>query len=292
VATIPYRVEDQLSDLIYEARQREEAAKRSRRGISLARLGSSTIGHPCVRYVYLDWRAHARAPQVDGRVQAIFDTGHLLEARTLDDLGRAGLEVWAVDAKIGKQFEWLDETGHFVCKPDGVVKGLPWDPKTPHSLEIKSHNLKNFGAIAKEQSLAKANQGHYVQCQSGMWLSGLGKCLYVARCKNDERYYFETVVRNDKAIAWIADRVGSLYRTEVTPAGISADASAFLCTAYGGCDQRGPCLGGQPLKNCRTCQKCEPGPEGSWLCGLWEKSLTWDEQRAACEEYRPHTVGK
>ena len=291
---IPDYPEQRLADIIWQAREKQNAA--SGRGIYLSRLGASSLGHPCPRAVFFDWRAYARVP-FEGRMLNLFKSGHLMEDRVVDDLRLAGLEVWATDEN-SKQFTYTDpETGHAVVKLDGVVRGVPGYGRQPHVLEVKTHNDKSFiDLIKRRMQLSKPD--HYWQCQMGMWLTGLDAALYIGRNKNDENYHFERSERDPETIEQIEKRIGSLYRATLIPPGVSADATGYICEPRGlfrGCNFREVCLGGEPLKNCRTCRNVEPGPEGSWLCNLHEKVLDWDDQRTACDSWDPlkaEPVGK
>ena len=282
MVAIPDYPEQRLSDLVWQAREREQVKKS--RGIYLSRLGASTLGEACQRAAFFDWRAYARG-STPGRVLNLFETGHIVERRVVEDLRLAGMRVWDLDPATGKQFTYADpETGHSVCKLDGVIKGVPGFEDEPHVLEIKSHNDKNFASLVKRR-VREAFPTHYVQCQEGMWLTGLRAALYVGRNKNDESYHFERVPYDEAAVAeGVKGRIRSLYGATLIPAGVSPDATGYLCKW---CGFKDVCTGGQPLKNCRTCRSCEPGPDGSWLCNLWEKTLDWDEQRAACDRWDP-----
>ena len=67
------------------------------------------------------------------------------------------------------------------------------------------------------------------------------------------------------------------------PAGISDDAGSFGCKF---CTYKEVCVRNkEPLRNCRTCVMAQPTVDGQWLCNLNNHTLSFDDQRAACEEY-------
>lgn len=287
MVSIPNRPEQEIAQIIYSAYE-ERAAKKGR-GIYLSRIGASSLGTPCLRRLFFDWRAYARKV-VPGRVQRLFDTGHQQEARVVADLKMAGLQVWDLDPETGKQFTYVDkETGHSVNKIDGVIRGVVGAEKTPHLLEIKTHNDAQWQALNKAMDIKVSHPEHYVQVNDGMRRTGLRRALYVGLNKNDENYYFERVRYDARCAEWGEERIDALYRATTVPEGISKDASAEGCRH---CDFKDACLGGQPLKNCRTCRHCEPGPGGEWLCNLHQKVLSWDEQRAACDSWDPMRTEK
>ena len=98
MVAIPPRPEQQVIDRIYQTYKRGEPAE-----LYLGRLGSSFIGEECVRRIWLDWRGFARE-EFEGRMLRLFGTGHWQEARIVEDLRRAGFQVWD-KTEQGQQFE-------------------------------------------------------------------------------------------------------------------------------------------------------------------------------------------
>ena len=143
MVAFPPRPEQQVIDRIYSAIQKEKADT----SLYLGRLGSSFIGEECVRQIWLGWRGFARE-SFDGRMLRLFETGHLQEARIVEDLRRAGLAVWDKQ-ESGNQYEYADDSGHLITKIDGIIKDVPDCEKTPHLLEIKTHNKNSFSALTK-----------------------------------------------------------------------------------------------------------------------------------------------
>lgn len=277
MVAIPPRPEQQIVNRIYAAI--EKANKKP--DIYLGRLGSSFIGEECVRQIWLDWRGFSRG-QFDGRMLRLFETGHLQEARIVEDLRRAGFAVWDKQEN-GRQFEYADESGHFVTKLDGIVKGVPESEK-PHVLEIKTHNKNSFSNLVKK-GVQEAKPSHYSQVQISMRLSGFERALYVAVCKDDEQFYVERIKKDDKEQVKLKAKIDNLLRARLRPAGISEDASSFGCKF---CDMKAVCVKQvEPMYHCRTCRMCEPGQEGKWVCDLNKETLSIDRQKLACEHWDP-----
>ena len=282
MVALPDRPERAMADMIYRAIQRKTV-----KDAWLGRLSASSIGEECLRKLYMKFRGYNVGPQTvsvtEGRVQKIFDTGHLKELQAVNDLRAAGFLVWDKD-EDGKQFRYIDETGHFICKVDGVIKGVLGAPVTPHLLEIKSHNKKNFDRLLKEP-IKESFPKHYAQIQSGMKAMEMDRGLYVAICKDDERYHFERVRRDETELSKHDERVRTLVHDRLIPAGISATASAKGCR-YCDFKESGQCVGRTPpARNCRTCVQSSPGPNGTWTCGLDGHELDQKAQRAACQSY-------
>jgi hypothetical protein len=268
------RPEQGIADLIYASYERE-AAKKPR---WLGNLGPSGIADPCLRRVFYAWRGYLRGV-AEGRIQRLFQTGHREEVRVVADLAtRTGMQVWAVDPATGRQFKRVHKSGHYLVRPDGVIKGVLSAPKTPHLLEIKTHNDKSFKALL-DHGMPASKPEHYIQCLEGMSAMKLTRYLYVGVNKNDERYYFERGRPNARATAWVADRLGSLLNSDLTPPPLSLTQDAYECTF---CPYKGPCAGGPFDKNCRTCRHSTTGEEGTWVCDLLEKTLTQQEQQDTC----------
>lgn len=260
---------------IYDAIKREAGNENW-----LTRLGASSIGQDCLRRTYLSWRGFAFS-EFDGRMLRLFETGHLQEARIVDDLRRAGFAVWDKD-EDGKQFTYTDASGHLVAKLDGVIKGVPGDERTPHTLEIKTHSVKSFEGLSKK-GVRAGKPEHYVQMQIGMWLSGLNKALYVALCKNDEQYYTEVVELDPTTVEELKDKLDNLLMSSLVPAGISENPDKFPCAW---CSMNAVCYKEvKPERNCRTCTQCEPIEDGGWMCSLTSTGLTKDEQVKGCDLY-------
>jgi len=278
MVALPKSSEQQLIDNIYKTYEVKEAE----RGFYLGRLGASFLGEECLRKTWLSWRAYATA-KFGGRMLRLFGTGHWQEERIVADLRAAGLSVWDRDEKTGQQIEYIDDTGHFIVKLDGIVKGVPEAVKTSHVLEIKTHNKNSFAGIAKH-GVQKSKPEHYVQVQAGMLKSGLTRGLYVALCKDDEQFYVERIYPDAVAQSGVDRKIVSLVNATMRPAGISPDGESFGCKF---CDMKEVCTGrATPLKTCRSCQHAKPNVlPGEWVCGLYGSTLSKDAQKNACPDY-------
>lgn len=276
------RGEDELVRRIYAAYEREEVTARPAR---LSRLGASTIGEECLRKLFFSWRGYIRE-EFEGRVLRLFQTGHREEDRIIADLRAAGLSVWDRDETTGEQFTYTDETGHFVAKLDGVVRGVPGAEKKPHTLEIKTHSEKSFNAVSRE-GLRATKILHYAQMQAGMWLSGLERGLYVALNKNNETYYIERVYVDHAYIAELKAKIEAIVLNPLTPPGISRKANAPGCRF---CIYMDVCVQeALPARNCRTCGNANVEANGEWSCTLLSTTLTPKAQLAACDHYSART---
>ena len=275
MAELPQRA-NSMVDTIYAAIEKEE-----NKGLYLARLGASGIGDPCLRKTWLAWRAYFKS-EFSGRMFRLFRTGHLQEDRIVEDLRRAGYAVWS-HTEEGQQFAANDDTGHFVVKLDGIVKGVPGAEKQPHNLEIKTHSKKSFESLCKKK-VQEAKPVHYFQMQAGMLFHELPSALYVALCKDDEAYYIERLKADPECQKEIQKRIYKLVNATIPPTGISTDGEGFACKW---CDAKEACFGRvDPIRTCRSCRNVEVGQTGGeWVCTLFKKELQNKEQMTACENY-------
>lgn len=277
MAQIPRHLID-LEQLIYGAYERAED-----RSLRLTRIGASGIGDECVRAIWYDWRGFYK-DSPDGRLLRLFKTGYIQEDRVVQDLKNAGLEVWEVDPETKQQWTYTAADGHFVAKLDGVVRGVPGAEKTPHTLEIKSSNAKGFKDL-QNQGVQKAKPQHYAQMQAGLWLSGLTRALYVAVCKDDERFYIERVTRDDEYIASLQKKLASLTEVMTPPPRIAEKDDDWRCRF---CDAKSVCWKGEPpLQNCRTCEYSAVKDEGGWFCLKFSETLSYKKQHEGCDLWDP-----
>ena len=270
------RSEKTIADKIYEFYEKE-----NEKPIRLTRIGASIIGKPCLREIWLSWRAYD-VEQFNGRMLRLFQTGQLQEDRIQQDLIKSGFAVWT-HQDDGEQFTYTDKTGHFVAKLDGVIKGVIGSEKTPHDLEIKTHSVKSFDKVVK-YGVEKAKPVHFYQMQAGMLYSNLTRALYVALCKNDENYHIERIYPDNNVQKTIELRIKKLLESRTSPVGMSDNGTSQDCKY---CGMRSVCVGEKsPIKTCRSCDHVEVVCEnGAWRCSLFDKILNSTQQVAACENY-------
>lgn len=279
MAKIPPPIEKDMVDRIYSAYEKND----ERPGIYLGRLGSSFIGNECLRQIWFDWRGFARE-SFKGRMLRLFGTGHLQEDRIVQDLRDAGFSVWNVDEKTGQQFQFIDSTGHFITKMDGVIKGVLTRESQPHALEIKTHNDKSFKELLKK-GVKESKPLHYAQVQITMALSNLRRTIYVALNKNDEQFEVFRIKEDKDEQEKLFKKINTLYEARLRPAGISEDAGSFGCKF---CDMKHVCVNKvAPLLHCRTCRMCTPGVEGKWVCEMDRETLPIQKQKLGCQHWDP-----
>lgn len=256
-------------------------------------LGVSTIGDPCARKLFFQFRWVAR-PRHSGRILRLFNRGHMEEGRFIAMLLTAGFKVWQQDAE-GHQFRISELGGHFGSAIDGVVVGCPDmpDPNQAILTEMKTHGEKSFVKLKKE-GMRASKPTHYAQVQVYMRKMNLAACLYIAVNKNTDEIYCELIALDAAVADQFIDRGCKIVMAHEPPVGLSnKGASWFECKM---CDYADHCYRGElPVMSCRTCVYLRAVEDGTWKCHnpAVNRTRTTDEQIEACSLYEmPSYYGK
>jgi hypothetical protein len=170
---------------------------------------------------------------------------------------------------------------------DGVIKGVEGAEKTAHILEIKTHNKKSFDELPRFK-VQRSKPAHYDQMHCGMMYSGIPRALYVALCKDDERYYVERLVMDEAHVVALKTKIKTVIGATMPPAPIADKEDAYACKW---CKHKAVCkAGATPIRTCRSCEYAEAGKGGTWSCTLLNNELTPADQLKACEHYS--VIGK
>ncbi len=252
-------------------------------------LGASTFGTECDRAFWYGFRHANEREALDGRKRRLFQTGHREEARVVEDLRAAGVEVQELDPSTGKQWAIASVGGHLRGHLDGIVWNVPEAPKAEHVLEIKTHNDKSFKALQKDK-VEKSKPGHYAQMQIYMHHKGVARALYVAVNKNDDSIYVERVPYDAVAALRLVARGERVIAAAHAPPKLHEDPTSRAAYACEWCPAFGVCHGGQfARRNCRTCISATPivdtSDRGAWHCTHWQKELSFEEQQAGCDSH-------
>ena len=256
------------------------AYENNRRNGGRVHLGGSQIGNNCSRALWYQFRWVHFEPH-EGRILRLFETGDREEIRVIQNLRAAGCTVWDRDPSTGKQFTYTAFGGHFALSLDGVVEGLP-ESSQPHTLEVKTMSDKYFKSLCN-LGLEKAKPIYYAQCQIGMHLSGLDRCLFLSVNKNTDEIYAERLKVDHAFAEKLLDKAKSIIFAERPPLGISNDPAWFECKF---CPYHTNChdiVAGNI--NCRTCAFSTPEESGAWTCERHKKTLDELDQYSACGDH-------
>lgn len=185
------------------------------------------------------------------------------------------------------QWQFEDHDGHYAGSTDGTVRGVStWFPETAAKgwglLECKTHGDQSFNELVKK-AVQTAKPVHYIQMQEYMHYRDLAWALYMAINKNTHRLYAEVIMRRPEVGNAYSSRAHQIIQARLAPPRISEDPSSFLCRM---CDFKRICHYGEPVdKNCRSCQYASPGPDKSWVCGLYNNTIPVDFIPKGCAKY-------
>lgn len=238
-------------DKAYEAKPRDKVR---------SYIGASVIGNICDAYLALSLRGFPDDP-VEPRLKRIFELGHHIEDKVVEDLKAAGLQVMELDPMTGQQWTYEDFEGHAICHTDGLVETESGDVI---GLEIKSMNKSKFEHF-KSGGVAFSHPQYFAQMQMMMGMSKIPEWLFVAYCKDNSEYWAEIVPFS--LFYWESQR----YRIErimrdIDVHKIRNDITSWSCQS---CFKKLSCYGLVPVKReCRTCRHSIAGTNSGWWCGL------------------------
>jgi hypothetical protein len=274
---------DMTSPIVNAIYQRYED---NRRSAHRPHLGGSQIGNTCARALWYQFR-WTYTEKHEGRILRLFETGEREEERVIQNLRAAGCTVWDRDPATGQQFRYTAVGGHFALSLDGVVEGLPESSKV-HTLEVKTMSDKYFKTLCN-LGLEKAKPVYWAQCQIGMHLSGLDRCLFISVNKNTDEIYAERLKVDHAFAEELIEKAKAIIFAEQPPHGISNDPAWFECKF---CPYHSICHGDDAAElNCRTCAFSTAEAEG-WSCARHKKALDEIDQRTGCGDhiYNPELV--
>lgn len=245
-------------------------------------LGASLLGHYCERNLWLTFR-WVKPERFSGRILRLFRRGQNEESIIISDLRAIGIDVKTTNGSQDR----VDFGNHVSGSMDGIaLSGVPEAPKSQHVLEFKTHSKKSFDDLEKN-GLEKSKPQHFAQCQVYMLGSKIDRALYVAVCKDDDRYYFERV-KLDKALAQkYVDKGHRLVSEPNLPPPISEDSTWYQCRI---CSHHKFChASALPEVNCRTCAHSTPLPDSTWRCERHDAdAIPVDFQRTGCDNHALH----
>jgi hypothetical protein len=243
-------------------------------------LGASMLGHACDRWIWLSFRWAARE-KFSGRMLRLFRRGHAEEATIMKDLAMTGIDFSKRQANVSFG-------SHVSGSADAIIEGgVPEAPQTRHIAEFKTHNKKSFDALEKEGVL-KAKPEHWGQMQIYMAGTFIERALYVAVCKDDDRYYIERVKFDKEAAEKLIARGKRLALSDEMPPPISTDPTWYQCRF---CPAHAMCHEKQPTQhvNCRTCAHSTPKEDSTWKCERFDADgIPFEYQLKGCDAHILH----
>lgn len=246
-------------------------------------LGASLLGHPCDRWLWLTFRWAVRE-RFSGRVLRLFRRGKLEEKQIMEDLRSIGVVF-----RECEEGQWQVDFGcHVSGSLDGVIDhGVPEAPKALHVLEMKTHSLKSFNKL-ESKGVKEDKPQHWCQMQTYMHGMGIDRALYVAVCKDDDRYYTERVRYDKEAAEALVARGHRITLSERLLEPLSADPTWYQCKF---CAAHDFCHVSHCTReiNCRTCAHSTALADSTWTCVLYDNAeIPLDAQRSGCAAHVLH----
>jgi hypothetical protein len=265
----------------------EEGKKEPRRTY----LGASVLGEKCDRRLWYDFRWCGKE-DFEGRMLALLATGDLEEERMKAELRAIGVEVDDKDAQ-GEQHAVSFLNGHGGGHLDALLRNVPEEPNPGEQIggEFKTHNAKNFAELS-EKGVERSHPKHFVQMQIYMGEKKLRHFLYLGKNKDNDGRHAEFVAFNEKVHAEQVGRGRLVVAAQKPPERISDNPEVPPCCYTGRDGTRYPCphlkichQDAIPNISCRTCLHSTPEDDGTWSCARHKKTLSFEEQEAACDQH-------
>jgi hypothetical protein len=250
-------------------------------------LGCSVIGKECARSIWYGSR-WVLDTKFSGRMNLLFNTGSLYEARFCALLDSIGIEVLQNDPETGRQWGVSSVNGHFMGSGDGVAIGVPDTPKGEKCLlEMKTHGENSFKKL-KKVGVVEAKPEHHIQMQMYLELMGLKYGMYCAVNKNTDELHFEIIEHNTYLANHFLERAETIIWSDSAPKR-EFKADSTVCKY---CDFSMLCHLGDTSStdvNCRTCKWSYPSQheneQSAWICGKYQCIIPKEKALDGCSKW-------
>ncbi len=254
-------------------------------------LGASLIGRECARELWYTFR-WAKHKSFDGRMQRLFQRGHLEEWRFIEYLEGIGAVITAVDETqpVGADGEHPQIRisgcgGHFGGSLDGEVILPPeYGYSKPMICEFKTFATKPFSELTRDGVRVKKHE-HFSQ----MSIYGLKRKrkygLYMAVNKNDDDLHIEIVELDWELGQRLEAKAERIILSQTPPPKLSETITFQKC-AY--CDMKDVCHQAAAYeKNCRSCKFAQPIDNKGWHCQGYNATIPEDVIAKGCDNWSP-----
>ena len=148
-------------------------------------------------------------------------------------------------------------------------------------VEIKSINDKGFKEVCKK-GIKGARPVYYAQAQIYMHWSKLDRAYFFVVNKNTDDIYGERINYDKQCALYQIDKAAHIVCSDNPPARLyTSGKDSFGCRF---CTHKATCHEGKLAEvSCRTCAFADPVRDGTWACTRTKKTISSEEQRAACE---------
>lgn len=189
-------------------------------------IGASSIGHPCLRKIWYEYKHPELKNTLPARNLRILELGHKIEELVKEHLKRAGINVLTSDNTFyDSNLPCLK--GHV----DGIL------PDENMVLEIKSCKDSSF-KIFQKKGLKGWFETYYYQVQCYMAFTQLEKALVIAFNKDTADLHTEVINFNRSEYDYLVSKARAIHNAEEAPAKLSENPTWFQCKM---CDFRKIC---------------------------------------------------
>lgn len=243
-------------------------------------LGASMIGDECSRKLWYSfhWIKHNI---FSGRMQRLFQRGHLEELRYIEYLKGIGFKFETTQAKVS------DVKGHFGGSCDGIVT-FPenWNIPGRFLAEFKTKGTGRGFTELKEKGVSSKDKTHFVQqCVYAKKLELEPYSLYFSTNKNDDDMHVEFVALDFGLVDDSIRKAEKIIFSKTPPEKYSQSPTIFKCKY---CEYAGVCHEGDRAidKNCRSCINATPIESGMWACELHGSPIPKEVIKSGCGDWK------
>ncbi len=248
-------------------------------------LGASLIGDECPRRLWFIYR-WVKQEQFSGRMQRLFNRGHLEEIRFVEWLNGIGCRVNTHDDS-GKQFRISGVNGHFGGSKDAELT-LPDNFSVTETLlgEFKTNKDNSDFKNLFLNGVESVHPKHFLQqCVYGFKSEPkINYSLYMNINKNTDEIYVELVKLNHELGEEMEFKASRIIMSMEAPPKAYLSAQHYKCKY---CNFRDIChKGASPEKNCRSCRNCEPTYNAEFGCHYFSQIIPREVVYNGCENWQ------
>jgi len=279
-----------FTDPTLDAMDRETEVLNESRPRKVPFLGASSIGEPCERKLWFNWRM---AGQEKFTAESLyrFDDGFNVEAVIASRLARVpNVKIRTVNPNTGYQFALALVDDHLRGRIDGLIDGLLQAPTTTHVWEAKAVNETSLSALkkAKEKhgekgALKEWSILYYAQAVLYMHAFNLTR-HYLTASSPGARSTISVRTNADPQFAqMLIEKATRIKESAHVPIGLSTDPTWYGCKF---CNFHSLCFEKKVADmNCRTCLHSTPVEAGQWHCAKYNQNVPDNFQVQGCENH-------
>lgn len=247
-------------------------------------LGASLVGADCTRATWYSWRWMG-VVSYSGRMQRLFQRGHLEELRFAEYVVGIGGTCQTVDPETGKQFRVSRLEGHFGGALDAkITLPLRYNCGTFELLgEFKTKGTGSGFNNLREKGIMVTNSQHYDQMSTYGRAYNYELSLYFTVNKNDDDLHAEIVPLSFKRAEEVERKADYIIRAQVPPPRIAQSPTFTKCKQ---CNFNGVChFNHKPAVNCRSCQYAYPIADAEWFCAGYARTIPPEVIKVGCAQW-------